>query len=880
MSSYLDLHFAPALLLLSLVPIAMAWRFLFGRLRVMVVPYAGLWRTNISRLKNGQVAACWYAALILVVLAAAEPVIVTPANVSRSVGADVVIAIDVSTSMLAEDLSAESTPQDRLSVLKPALLEFIDDDSIGRVGIVLFAGRGYTLLPLSADRSWLKQQIADLEIGDIEDGTAIGDGLGLALTQFTLAEPADRSRMVVLLTDGSNTSGVLTPPQAAAIAKRFSIPIYSVAMGRDGYAPYPIFDAKGRRVGSRQQPSSVDRETLTTIARETGGSHHDAASAKQLVDALAAISERLVVVEKSETRVDQRALAPWLLLAALVTMGILVLMLYREMGLRALSRTKVLDGLIIGGQLQIRAWKGGFGDAPLWLVAAIIVVSIALWLDQRKSAPPAVTQQQVLFALDVSRSMDIVDEAGTSRIERARRLALRTLDQLEPDVESGVLVFAGSAHLVAPMTIERSLAERALKVFGSTHLPSQGSSYLELIRTATTAFDAAAGDKVLVLLSDGEANAEDWAAEVPRLNAMGVRVVPIAFGQEKTAPIPVASGGWLRDARGLFVYAKAAPENLRRLANATGGLMLSAHENSTVSRQLGDALRAAKPREPGAWPTVISDGGARRWLLWIGLFLLLISAWREVPARARLSSVNSSARAAASVVGLVITIAFVSGALLSGRLEAQLARPLQTIQSAEERDALNEVNAVVREMLSRPNLGAEDYLGLARAAANYGAIHRLHAHPISEGVLRDGLLAVARGRQLDPSTSDWNALEQQLRRLLGPPPPVIADDGEMDPANEPLEGKLAMGASGEPEPLTSEASKDGSEPSEVDDLRSPGGGAADEFGVSEWRDASVAVPLYLLREVERGDSYAELFKNMQGRTGGREIVLPPPKQGW
>ncbi|MGA0735504.1 MAG: VWA domain-containing protein, partial [Steroidobacteraceae bacterium] len=101
---------------------------------------------------------------------------------------------------------------DRLSVLKPALMEFIDHDSIGRVGVVLFAGRAYTLVPLSADRSWLKRQIESLEIGDIEDGTAIGDGLGLSLTQFTLAEPADRSRTVILLTDGSNTSGVLTPP--------------------------------------------------------------------------------------------------------------------------------------------------------------------------------------------------------------------------------------------------------------------------------------------------------------------------------------------------------------------------------------------------------------------------------------------------------------------------------------------------------------------------------------------------------------------------------------------------------------------------------------------------------------------------------------------
>ena len=879
MSRYLDLDFAPALLLFVLIPIAMVVRFLFGRMRVMVVPYARFWRSTLGRAQNLRLAAWWYVALIFVILAAAEPVMVSPSQISRPAGADVVIALDVSTSMLAEDLASEAKPEDRLSVLKPALMEFIDHDSIGRVGVVLFAGRAYTLVPLSADRSWLKRQIESLEIGDIEDGTAIGDGLGLSLTQFTLAEPADRSRTVVLLTDGSNTSGVLTPPQAAAIAKRFSIPIYSIAMGRDGYAPYPVFDEQGRRIGSREQPSSVDRETLIAIARETGGAHHDAAGAQQLAGALAAISARLTVVQKSETKIDRRSLAPSLLLAALIAMMILLLMLYRAMGWRSVSRAKVLEGIIAGGQLQIRTVGSWLRSLPLFLLIAALSVAVVLWLYQNKPAPLIATPQQVLFALDASRSMDIVDESGASRIERAKRLAARTLSQLHPNTAAGVLVFAGSAHLVAPITTERNLAERALKSFGSNHLPKQGSSFLELIRTATTSFDAGTGDKVLVLLSDGEANPEGWASEVSRLKAMGVRVIAVGFGQERTAPIPVSSGGWLRDARGLFVYAQPQPENLRRLATATGGLILSAHENPTLTRQLLDSLSPIKPSDRRSWLAEITEDAPHRVLLSLVLILLLISAWREVPARARLSTFDVSTRRATTASGLVAAVVIVGMSSLSIRSEAQLKRPLQTIQSAEERDALNEVNAVVRDMLSRPGLRAEDYRRLAQAAADYGAIHRLHAHPISEGVLRDGLAAVLLGRQLDPSVAAWNGLEQQLRRLLEPPPPVMADDGEIDPANEPLEGKLAMGSSGEPEPLPTERSE-GTETSDVDDVRSAGGGAADEFGASEWRDASVAVPLYLLREVERGDSYAELFRNMQGRSSGREIRLTPPTQGW
>jgi hypothetical protein len=115
--------------------------------------------------------------------------------------------------------------------------------------------------------------------------------------------------------------------------------------------------------------------------------------------------------------------------------------------------------------------------------------------------------------------------------------------------------------------------------------------------------------------------------------------------------------------------------------------------------------------------------------------------------------------------------------------------------------------------------------------------------------------------------------------LLEPPPPIVADDGEIDPANEPLEGKLAMGSSAMAEPQSTE-SPQGSEASDVDDVQSPGGGAADEFAASDWSDASVAVPLYLLREVESGDSYAELFRRMQWRSAGRDIVIPRPTQGW
>ncbi|MFM7433022.1 MAG: VWA domain-containing protein, partial [Gammaproteobacteria bacterium] len=198
MSAYLDFQFLPALFALLIIPLAIITRLLFGRSRVGVIPYAASWRRSQDGAGTAGAAVWWYLAVILLVLALAEPVRVSETTVDRPIGAEVVIAIDVSTSMLAEDLSAESTPLDRLAVLKPALLDFLQNDSIGRVGLVLFAGRAYTLVPLMTDRSWVAKQIESLEIGDIEDGTAIGDGLGLAVSQFSPSAADERSRMIVL----------------------------------------------------------------------------------------------------------------------------------------------------------------------------------------------------------------------------------------------------------------------------------------------------------------------------------------------------------------------------------------------------------------------------------------------------------------------------------------------------------------------------------------------------------------------------------------------------------------------------------------------------------------------------------------------------------
>jgi len=161
---------------------------------------------------------------------------------------------------------------------------------------VLFAGRAYTMAPLTFDHDWLERQIERITIGLIaEDGTALGDGLGIALTRLDQAARHKKGQrqgaFVVLLTDGANNQGTLEPQQAADIAKARGIPVYTIGAGRSGIVPMPVFDDKGNRVGMRRMLSDLDENTLISIANHTGGRYFRAADNDTIEEAFASIDE-------------------------------------------------------------------------------------------------------------------------------------------------------------------------------------------------------------------------------------------------------------------------------------------------------------------------------------------------------------------------------------------------------------------------------------------------------------------------------------------------------------------------------------------------------------------------------------------------------------
>ena len=318
------------LLALLLIP-TIIW--LRGRrsVPVLLVPFAAAWHRPSLASPSRWPAGLAVAGLVLLIAALARPQRVEDKREIHTEGYDIMLAIDLSGSMLAEDYEKGDVRINRLDVIKPVIQAFITQRPSDRIGIVVFSGKAYTLAPLTFDHAWLARQVERLKIGLIEDGTAIGDGLGLALTRLEQAgrEQAGRRQgaFAVLLTDGANNRGALTPLQAAAVAKSRGIPVYTIGAGRDGLVPFPVFDQDGNKVGYRRVASDLDQSALIEISNLTGGRSYRADDSKTIESAFKAIDRAQKIEFQAKSFLITTELFPWLavpglaalLLAAMIT---------------------------------------------------------------------------------------------------------------------------------------------------------------------------------------------------------------------------------------------------------------------------------------------------------------------------------------------------------------------------------------------------------------------------------------------------------------------------------------------------------------------------------------------------------------------------------
>jgi Ca-activated chloride channel family protein len=207
-------------------------------------------------------------------------------------GSDIVIALDISSSMLARDFAP-----DRLEAAKNVAMEFISGREHDRMGLVVFAGEAFTQCPLTTDRAVLLNLFKDIKSGLIEDGTAIGNGLATAVNRIKDSEAV--SRVIILLTDGENNRGEVAPMTAAEIAKTFGIRVYTVGVGSMGTAPYPVQTPFG--IELREMEVKIDEPLLTQMAEVTGGKYFRATGNKKLEE----IYKEIDQLEKSKIDVQQ-----------------------------------------------------------------------------------------------------------------------------------------------------------------------------------------------------------------------------------------------------------------------------------------------------------------------------------------------------------------------------------------------------------------------------------------------------------------------------------------------------------------------------------------------------------------------------------------------
>lgn len=207
-------------------------------------------------------------------------------------GIDIVIALDISTSMLAKDFSP-----DRLEAAKNVAMEFISGRQYDRIGIVIFAGEAFTQCPLTTDRAVLINLFRDIKTGIIQDGTAIGNGLATAVARLKDSDAI--SRVVILLTDGENNAGEIAPITAAEIARTFGIRVYTIGVGTVGMAPYPVQTPYGTQL--RDIEVKIDEKMLQEIASLTDGKYFRATNNIKLEE----IYKEIDQLEKSKIEVRE-----------------------------------------------------------------------------------------------------------------------------------------------------------------------------------------------------------------------------------------------------------------------------------------------------------------------------------------------------------------------------------------------------------------------------------------------------------------------------------------------------------------------------------------------------------------------------------------------
>ncbi len=396
----------------------------------------------------------------------------------------------------------------------------------------------------------------------------------------------------------------------------------------------------------------------------------------------------------------------------------------------------------------------------LGLSLAIVALARPQW--GRIDEPVFDQAREILIALDLSRSMLSTDVKPT-RLDRSRLLITSLLEQLKGE-RVGLVVFSGTAFLQSPLSSDYEILSEFLPQLGPDFLPEGGTNYNALLETSIAAFGASgAADRFLIVLSDGEAQSDDWHKHVDELKTKGIRVISLGVGTADGSMIPDGAGGFMKDERGAVVLSKLNNSTLHELADKTGGVYTDASSWVDLAQLIQTTINQGKR---GEFKDVSRVRLAERyqWALAPALFFLVWSFWREFPVHPK----PRALRLAQEVVKPLAAALLLFLILLPHSVFAAadpLAAPLTKL---------------VGQLSSRETISAADYASFANSTLEYGERLQSTQQPVPHGPVHDAIAGVKAGRSLDAKAADWTSLREKLEALLQKKDPPKEDEKKQD----------------------------------------------------------------------------------------------------
>jgi Ca-activated chloride channel homolog len=380
--------------------------------------------------------------------------------------------------------------------------------------------------------------------------------------------------------------------------------------------------------------------------------------------------------------------------------------------------------------------------------------------------------REVMLALDLSRSM-LADDVSPSRLARAKLLIESLLDQLKGE-RVGLIVFSGTAFVQSPLSADYEVLRDFLGELDPSYLPEGGTDYTSMLRTAAQSFgQQGAGDRYLVVLSDGEALDEGWQSLVPALRERGIHVIGLGVGTPQGALVPDGRGGLVKDEHGAAVLSRLEPRTLQELAAQTNGTYRDAATWVDVAALVDATV------EQGRKGAYVEQRNVRlqdryQWFLAPAVLCLLFSFWFEFPVAPLARALPTRGRRPHPASAPAIAAALMALAAWHSPRLASAAVPDIPPSSSGTASQPNPLTTTVAELSSKPSLAALDYARLATDTLSFASQPSAPTDGARTGIIDDGLAAVDRGAAADPHAADWPALRQQLEQLKqvkkDPPP--------------------------------------------------------------------------------------------------------------